>query len=101
MFFHISIALVFTSLAQESAEFQASQNLTPAHAAETSSDEASQETAALPDDNERICKKMPLLGSRLKKRVCATRAEWRAAEEQSQELTHRLQRVANINTPRG
>lgn len=43
-------------------------------------------------DNERICRRVQVVGSRLKKRACATRKQWAAMAEESRNLTGDLQR---------
>lgn len=36
-------------------------------------------TSGTVDPNEILCKRMPIIGSRLKRMVCGTRAQWEAA----------------------
>ena len=48
------------------------------------------------DSNERICKRTAVIGSRMKKRVCATRAEWDALAEESRYKAANLQRRGQV-----
>lgn len=51
---------------------------------------------AAEDDNERVCKRVAVIGSRMKKRVCATRGEWRALAEESRYKAANLQRRGQV-----
>ncbi|NUT01728.1 MAG: hypothetical protein HOP96_12220 [Sphingomonas sp.] len=45
------------------------------------------------DPNERICEKVPMIGSRLaSKRICATRAEWAERKQQDKEALEAAQK---------
>lgn len=48
------------------------------------------------DDSERVCKRVAVIGSRMKKRVCATRGEWRALAEESRYKAANLQRRGQV-----
>jgi len=50
------------------------------------------ETEAASDDNKRECRRVALIGTRMKKKVCATRKEWREQAEQSRKTIEDLQR---------
>jgi hypothetical protein len=50
------------------------------------------ETEAANDDNKRVCRRVALIGTRMKKKVCATRKEWRDMAEQSRKTTGDIQR---------
>lgn len=54
-------------------------------------DENAQETAEL-DEDRVICKRIIVTGSRFKKNVCRTWAEWKQIEETSQRNTDAIQR---------
>ena len=50
------------------------------------------------DPNERVCEKIPVLGSRLQtKRVCATRAEWAEQRKQDRDETEKAQRLGCLS----
>ena len=48
----------------------------PAAQAATTSKAATPTKAAKTDKNEMVCKREPVLGSRMKERVCMTQADW-------------------------
>lgn len=49
------------------------------------------------DPNEKVCETVPQLGSRLvKKRVCATRAEWEDYRRQDRDAIDQAQRVGCV-----
>ena len=52
--------------------------------------------ASAEDDNKRECRRVALIGTRMKKKVCATRKEWREMAEQSRETTGDLQRRGQV-----
>jgi predicted secreted protein len=47
---------------------------------------------AKPAPNEMVCKKEPVLGSRMKSRICMTQADWDARELQDREDLGKSQR---------
>lgn len=53
---------------------------------------AKPEVTAEDDDNKRECRRVPVIGTRMKKRVCASRKEWRDMAERSRATTGNLQR---------
>lgn len=65
-----------------------------------------QEVATAPaasDDEEVVCKKVPVTGSRLQKeKVCRTRAEWKAQSEGTKSTMRDIERQGATNlTPSG
>lgn len=50
------------------------------------------ETEQANDDNKRECRRVALIGTRMKKKVCATRKEWREQAERSRATTDDIQR---------
>ncbi|KEO88530.1 hypothetical protein EH31_16355 [Erythrobacter longus] len=46
----------------------------------------------LDDANKRVCRRMPVIGSRMKKKVCASKKEWEEMSEASRNQTDDLQR---------
>jgi len=53
---------------------------------------AKTEKAAKPNKDGLICKKEPVLGSRMPTRVCMTQADWDARQAQDRELVEQAQR---------
>lgn len=54
------------------------------------------EVTAENDDNKRECRRVAQIGTRMKKRVCASRKEWREMARQSRETTEGLQRRGQV-----
>lgn len=50
----------------------------------------------LDDANKRVCRRIAVIGSRMKKKVCASKREWEEMEESSQNTTDDLQRRGQI-----
>lgn len=50
--------------------------------------------AAKADKDRQICKTEPLAGSRVPKKVCATKAEWDARRQDDKEQLDKMQRAA-------
>ncbi len=46
----------------------------------------------LKDENKRVCRRVPVIGSRMKKKVCASRKEWEEQAEASRKSTENMQR---------
>lgn len=51
---------------------------------------------AAEDDNKRECRRVALIGTRMKKKVCATRKEWREMARQSRNTTEDIQRRGQV-----
>jgi hypothetical protein len=51
-------------------------------------------TVAKPDKDRQICKTEALAGSRVPKKVCATKAEWDARRQDDKEQLDKMQRAA-------
>lgn len=68
----------------------------PGQAAQTSPTAAASATptkAAKADKNEMVCKREPVLGSRMKERVCMTQADWDQRKADSRADVERSQTV--------
>lgn len=50
----------------------------------------------LDDGDKRVCRRIAVIGSRMKKKVCASKREWEEMEESSQNTTDDLQRRGQI-----
>ncbi|MEE4200807.1 hypothetical protein [Erythrobacter sp.] len=59
--------------------------------AQNSSEQADSEEA-LDDDDKMVCRREAVIGSRFKKRVCATKKEWRELAERGRSDTEDIQR---------
>ena len=58
-------------------------------------------SASVDDPDEVVCKRIQKTGSRVKTRVCATRAQWDEAAKQAAEATERLQSTPLPGRPAG
>ena len=78
----ISLLLSAALMAGEPAAATAAQAAPPAKA----------EKAAKPNKDGMVCKKEPVLGSRMPTRVCLTQADWDARQAHDREMVEQAQR---------
>ncbi|MEM1196587.1 MAG: hypothetical protein AAGH57_10825 [Pseudomonadota bacterium] len=55
-------------------------------------DEPVKEEAKKNDPDEIICRREAVVGSKFKKKICATRAEWQTLADRARDTTHEFQR---------
>jgi len=84
----VSIAMVFSLQGTAPAQDSSAQNVAQATAAQ--GEGAVQEE--VDKDNEMECRRVSQIGTRFKKRVCATRKQWRDLAERSRTDTENIQR---------
>lgn len=48
------------------------------------------------DENKRVCRRVAVIGSRMKKKVCASRKEWDEMAESSRKSTENIQRRGQV-----
>jgi hypothetical protein len=70
----------------------------PAAGAAPAAPEAAAAPAAKPDKERQICKSEALVGSRVPKKVCATKTEWEARRRDDREQLDKMQRASTPHT---
>ena len=59
-------------------------------------DEPEEKAEAKDDDDKLICRREATVGSKFKKKICATKAEWETLRKESAEETRKMQRQKGL-----
>lgn len=92
-------SLLLAVQTQPAAQAEAQPETEPA-TVETPAPAVEEEPEVDPDD-EMICRKTSVIGSRFKKRICATREEWATLRKRSKENAGEMQRRGRGLDPNG
>ena len=97
---NISSLILAAMLAAPGQPTVAAGGTTPDVEAATAKAEASAgEAEEANDDNKVICRRTQIIGSKFKKRVCGTRAEWESLSRKSKDKTDTMQRRGRGREP--